>query len=334
MLILHVLMLMTVLGLVGNDPAGLVAAEHAGEGSRIIASVGMPGVTKCVSVEGRYAYVGYRGGIEIFDVADPSNPLPIETLDIGGDGGYVNEIRIDGDRAYVSASFSGVFVLDLTSPEHPVILSRLDNLGEVIGVDVHGDRLYVSATGRGLLTFDVDESGNLSLVDQRRVSLSGQSGPTVNAMFVQRVGRSIYVSGRRMGLAIFEPLENNHLRDVSVTKTADEAFGFEIVGTTAYICDQDTGFTTIDVSSPRWPRYLATLELPGFAYDVDVEGTRAYVASTEGGIHVIDVYDPAAPMLIEQVDGFEWAIDIDVVGRYGYVADGRGGVKVIEFARD
>lgn len=299
--------------------------------SRIVATVETPGVAKCVTVEGRYAYVGYAGGMLIYDVANPLKPERISAIKTAS---YVNEIRIDGSMAYLACSFDGVIKLDVSDPANPVRMSQLNGLGEVTGIDVYGETIYASATGKGLITIELDESASLSIVDQRRVTLSGQGGPTVHAMCVQRVGQNIYLSGRSTGLAIIEHIGSNSPHDVSVIRTADEAFGFEIVGTTAFICDQDTGFTTIDVSSARWPEYLATLPLPGFAYKVDVEGTRAYVASTDAGIHIIDVYDPAVPRLIEQVHGLEWAFDIEVVGRHGFVADGRGGFKVIEFARD
>lgn len=323
---MFLMILMTLIGL--NASTDQPGAERS---SRIVATVETPNVAKCVTVEGRYAYVGYRGGMLVYDVANPLKPELISTITTGS---YVNEIRVDGGRAYLACSFDGVIMLDVSDPANPIRLSQLNGLGEVTGIDVYGDTIYASATSKGLITIELDESAFLSIVDQRRVTLSGQGGPTVHAMSVQRVGQNIYLSGRSTGLAIIVQLGSSSPQDVSVIRTADEAFGFEIVGTTAFICDQDTGFTTIDVSSARWPEYLATLPLPGFAYTVEVEGTRAYVASTDAGIHVIDVYDPAVPSLIEQIHGLEWAFDIEVVGRHGFVADGRGGFKVIEFARD
>lgn len=295
------------------------AAESA---SRIVATVETPDVAKCVTVEGRYAYVGYAGGMSVIDLADPTSPVLVEDLDFGDS--YVNEIKVIGDRAYLAAGFNGVIVVDLSDPAHPKQLSEHGKLGEVMGIDVHGTKVYATG-GAGLSTLEVDRDGVLILLKQRSTGL---------AQCVQFVNDSIFVSSRRYGLSIFEPLDNHHARDVSVTKTADEAFGFEVVGNIAYICDQDTGFTTMDISERRWPRYLSTIKLPGFSYRVDVEGTRAYVASTKAGIHVIDVHDPLNPTLLELVDGFEYVFDIDVVGRYGYVADSDGGFKVIEFARE
>lgn len=308
------------LGLLGGTG---VAVEADRVGSRVVATMETPGVAKCVTVEGRYAYVGYRGGMLVYDVSEPTEPDLVETLELGKH--YVNEIRIVGDRAYLAAGFGGILVIDLSDPGDLKPVGGFSELGEVLGVDVHGSVVYASGNSVGLGTLQYDD-GKMTFVGQRRLAVGGQ--------FVQRVGDSVYVSDRRAGLAIFEASANDHAKDVSLTKTADEAFGFQIVGNIAYICDQDTGFTTIDVSSARWPKYLATVRLPGFAYKVDVEGTRAYVASTEAGIHVIDVYDPASPRVIDAVGGMEWAFDIDVVGRFGYVADGRGGFKVIEFARD
>ncbi len=302
-----------------NASSEPLAAEPA---SRIVATGDTPGVAKCVTVEGRYVYVGYRGGMSVFDLADPASPELVDDLDFGD--AYVNEIKVIGDRAYLAAGFNGVIVVDLSNAARPKQLSEHGKLGEVMGIDVHGTKVYVTS-GIGLITLETNRDGILTVLKQRSTGL---------AQCVQFVNNSIFVSSRRYGLSIFEPLDNHHAKDVSVTRTADEAFGFDIVGNIAYVCDQDTGFTTMDISDTRWPKYLSTIELPGFAIRVDVEGTRAYVASTDAGIHVIDVYDPAAPRLIEQIHGLEWAFDIEVVGRHGFVADGRGGFKVIEFARD
>ena len=67
-----------------------------------------------------------------------------------------------------------------------------------------------------------------------------------------------------------------------------------VVGTTAYVADNNSGLQVIDVSTPASPQIIGSVATPGHAYDVTVVGTTAYVADNNSGLQVIDVSNPAS----------------------------------------
>lgn len=139
--------------------------------SRIIATAQTPSTAKCVSVEGYLAYVGYRGGLAVYDIADPAEPRLIS--DMNTCGSYIHEIRVIGDRAYAAAGFDGVLVLDLANPAQPEIIASRGELVEIMGVDVHGQMLYASGNAAGLATMMIGEDDTLTLMGRRRLTVGG-----------------------------------------------------------------------------------------------------------------------------------------------------------------
>jgi hypothetical protein len=70
-----------------------------------------------VSADGSLAVVAIgAGGIQTFDVSDPSNPRSLNTLDTGEGG----DVTLQGDYAYVAGRNGGFTVVDVSDPSNPV----------------------------------------------------------------------------------------------------------------------------------------------------------------------------------------------------------------------
>jgi len=101
---------------------------------------------KTTVVSGNYVYMACGGGgLRILDVSDPSNPVEAGVCEFTGSGA----LAISGKYAYCT-SHSALDVVDVSSPNSPVLVARLDlseenDLSyEVNGVAVQGDYAYVS----------------------------------------------------------------------------------------------------------------------------------------------------------------------------------------------
>ena len=108
----------------------------------------------------------------------------------------------------------------------------------------------------------------------------------------------------------------------------------------AYLCEEYTGVTIVDVSEPTAPQWRSSIPLgfgggpfsvPAHVYDLDVAGDFLYVANNDAGLRVFDVSDPASPVEVVLVD--DSAFGGAVLGVYAagvrlYVLAGGGGVSV------
>ncbi|MDY6954769.1 MAG: dockerin type I domain-containing protein, partial [Thermodesulfobacteriota bacterium] len=88
----------------------------------------------------------------------------------------------------------------------------------------------------------------------------------------------------------------------------------------------------VDVSDPRDPTIIGSVDTPGTASGVAVIGEKAYVADGLWGLQVIDVSDPRDPTIIGFVDTPGTASGVAVIGEKAYVADHDKGLAVCSLA--
>ncbi|MCK4413189.1 MAG: hypothetical protein KAY32_06570 [Candidatus Eisenbacteria sp.] len=121
----------------------------------------------------------------VLDVSNPDNPTPVEYYDLG-DTGYhhAGAIHLDGATAYLTDSYIGLKVLDVTDPGNVIELGQYNIVGYIDLLAWRGD--VVAAAGiPGIWLFDVSipsdpdtfasvpmpPSGNLN--DLERLAIAG-----------------------------------------------------------------------------------------------------------------------------------------------------------------
>ncbi|MHB9049736.1 MAG: Ig-like domain-containing protein, partial [Pirellulales bacterium] len=112
--------------------------------------------------------------------------------------------------------------------------------------------------------------------------------------------------------------------------TPDYAQGVAVVGTRAYVADNEAGLLILDVSDPAAPSLLGRYDSPGNACRVVVVGGLAYLADARGGLQIISVANPAAPALLKGVGTPDAALGITVVGTRAYVAANNSGLVIVD----
>lgn len=302
----------------------MMFGAHAGaiEGSRIVNTVDMPGFTMAVEVEGDHAFVGYRGGVAIFDVRTGDEPRAAGRVALGS---MVHQIVIRDGHAFVASS-EGMYVIDIGDLASPEVIGHVDEIGETKGLAVDGDRVFVSCTSGDVTSFDISDPSDPKQLSKRVLEMWNP--------FIVVQDNLAYVCNRKEGLVVLNVSKEKFIRRVSATATGHEPFCLALDGEHALIADKEAGLTIWNVRLPLRPQVVSTLKLGSFAYGIELVDSLAYISGNEDGVYVVDVSDMKHPTLIERIDTPENAYQVAVHGRYGYVADGKGGLRVIEFARD
>jgi len=98
-----------------------------------------------------------------------------------------------------------------------------------------------------------------------------------------------------MGFRIFDVSDPSNASLLSEVPTLGTMMEFDVVGTTLYASEGDSGLEIFDVSDPSNPVAIGMYSEPGFfAQDVVVNGARAYVNGGEN-LKIFDVSDPTSP---------------------------------------
>ena len=284
--------------------------------------------------DGKGGPEGYRGGLAIYDVSQPSAPKLITKWET--EGGGVHRYDFDGRYAYVSASKQGfvgniVVVLDLQDPAHPQEVSHwwIPGQWEAGGEEYPwhdftepkchhplrvGDRLYVSYWHHGLFILDISDLSKPKLISQHRRSPAFPH-PTHTCLVIPKL-----LKGRKIMVVADE--------DVAKLRPAPPAFSW-----------------VFDITEETLPTPIATIQVPG----IDTEkpqpnmtgchqpserfsGSIIPFAWFAQGLRLFDIADPYAPREVgyfqpDPPTGAERASSNDVT------MDGQGLIYLIDRIR-
>ncbi|MBX3743996.1 MAG: hypothetical protein KF833_01675 [Verrucomicrobiae bacterium] len=244
------------------------------------------------------------GGLQVFDVSNPLQPVLLGNL---GTTGEPTAVHVVGNIACLAAGSVGIHLIDVGDPTRMVRLSGLTTVGAASRVQVVENIAYVAYQGSGLQVLDVSDPAR----PLRRGSLS---------------------LGTHLGLLTDMHVSGGH---AYITEVGWAPFGQSPSTPSLYV---------LDVSNPARPVRVGSLILPGQAYAVRVAGDFAYVSTgrsaaigpddgNSAGLWVVDVSDPTRPMVAghfqpPNLDNGAYALDVS--GRRVFMADPNGRVMVVD----
>lgn len=284
-----------------------------------IVGLGAPaGIMYESRIVGDLLYAAGTGGLEVFDVTDPTNPVLLGSVALaGGPSG----LAVDGPLAYVAARSGGLFVVDCTNPASPLQVGALATGGMVQDVAVAGNLLYLANDGLGLQIVDVEDPTTPVLV--------GSLATGGNAQDVAVHGGIAYLADYSEGLQIIDVsdptiptlLNNYNPGNIVVDVWVD----FPI----AYIANWLQDLTIIDVSDPLNPVHLSQTPTDGIVNGVEAHGDRLHVSDRGAGVKVFDVSDPSAPVLVGGVNPVNDAESATADGEFAAVPSRGTGTHLV-----
>jgi hypothetical protein len=218
----------------------------------------------------------------------------------------MEDISVDGGRAYLSAWGYGVLIVDLADPGAPSELGRFA-FPFASTIEAHGDRVYVASTTNGGLFKILDVSNPAAPSELGSLATSQTYGLTVRGDYAYLVDGADFGDG---GLRVVDVSDPAAPTVVGQDTGCTYANGIDVSadGNTAYVaCAADENFVgtlrIVDTTDKANPVVLGSLALPGstqlpdynVAHAVIVDGDLAYVGH-EYGVDEIDVSDPANPV--------------------------------------
>lgn len=280
----------------------------------------------------------FRGLVHIVDISDPAAmrkaaevPTPGPALDI----------KIAGDLAVIGVQANegdfGLLILDISDPENPAELSRLEEpgWGGVHNLFIHGDRLYLAhMASPGVSIVDI------SVPAAPVVSGFWQHGTFSNAVHDVFIGDGVAaVSDFESGLVLLDLTDPDApalLAEVPFPEGIHSAWA---EGGYVY-CNQEFGgwerrLHVVDIADPRRPRVVHSFgSRPPPHRDIFgphnpwVRDGLLYWAYYDAGLRVFDLGDPARPVEVgyHTYPGFAWSVTPHDDGLL-YVADATVGIQ-------
>lgn len=231
------------------------------------------------------------------DFEPPGSPILSDSLMLSYTGGWpfgsANEAEYDFGRDLVfCSSGGGVYVMDCSTPEDPVILSSSTHCRGFVTDLCYSEAdsiLYITAGEAGLEIWDLTDP----LFPVRLSSLQ----------FPYEL-HGVAISG---DLACVSSIYSADFYTVDITDREDPAIlgscdlsGFagklEIQGDHAFVEASGAGLVVVDISDPSSPFEAADCPISDFAAGLMLQGNYAYMTSSSY-LRIYDIQNPEAPAL-------------------------------------
>lgn len=197
------------------------------------------GSTIAVSVQGDYAYIGQGSHLAILDITNPASP----TL-IGKTASFPNivqDIYVDGKYAYVTTLYSGLRVVDISTPSSPSEIGYYDTPGLARGIALMGDyALIADGYDSGVRVLNISNPTSLSEVG----FYDTPGDPRGITVFENHA----YIADGSSGLRIVDFTNPSTPNELGFYDTPNYAYRVVLSGIHAYVADWDGGLRVIDIS--------------------------------------------------------------------------------------
>ncbi len=296
-----------------------------------------------IAVSGDLVFVAdWHGGLHIIDASDPLSPQKLSVFnDAPGSGIQFITLRgvtVAGNHAYLSLGFEGLVVLDISSPEHPSLISRIfleDSTNEPKKVIVSGDRLFV-LTEKKLFEVDIKDHALPRIIGQ-------YEKPGWLLTDFAMAGEHLYLTARNNSsnenaIQILNVSVRGNI--LATTSLGMEAYPVSIDATAHDIfVNTINAVTRFDISNPVAPVAVGVPSAPTFA--LAIEGDDLYrIRWPEDNVNpvvVIASHKLSNPIPFIEVGNLEippldYITGIDVVDKVAHVSDWSGGFQIIDFS--
>ena len=284
----------------------------------LVGQIGGPVQAVAVSGDRVYAGIGLRMVVlsaATLEETGATRPFPQ----------FIEDIAVEGGRAYLAAGGAGLRIVDVSDPTRPVEIGVWDSPGYAEGVAVSGNVVYLADGPLGLRILDVS---NPALPVELASAYVMQ-----NVCKVALTGGYAYLAAGGSGLLVVEVTDPRRPVETAVLDTPGHAYHVAIKADKAYIADGWQGVLVAGIADPSHPVPVGSAPTNGWAMHLCVSHGRALVANSGFGLLVLDLADPSHPIEVASWDETPIAaIRVAALGDVAYIADRDWGVRAVDLA--
>jgi hypothetical protein len=269
-----------------------------------------------VVVVGNYCYLASDyGGLRIYDISNPANPVNIANTN---NGEQAFGIAVSGNYCYLAGHTDGLWIYDISNPTNPVTVSHTNNGGYAYKVAVAGHYCYLANYIDGLRIYDVSNPANPVNV--------GQINPGGGIRGIAIAGHYCYLANINDGLWVYDV--SNPAYPISIAHKNDGGDSRDVIvsGNYCYLANGMDGLRIYDISNPANPVNVGHNNA-GYSVGVAVAGHYCYLANYTDGLLVCDISDPAHPITVDQNNNVGETWSVAAVGNYCYIG-GEDGLRI------
>ena len=240
-----------------------------------------------ILIQDNIAYIGGLNRINIYDLSDLENPLYLSTVNIID---YCVSLSIYNNMLYASCGQGGLYFIDISDPQLPLIETHYDNFLCTTLIDIKWPIMFVQLFDTGLIKLlNIEDPENIEIVgeimslseefiisndvlyinaEQNHINLFDVSNPfePIQLSSLEGVGcplilvdEILYTRGN--GIDVFQIDENFELSPLGMYDSWAIVEGFEVIDGIAFDITRWEGLQILDLSDPIEENCIGSCEL-------------------------------------------------------------------------
>jgi hypothetical protein len=244
---------------------------------------------------------------------------------------YAFQVERRGNYAYITDFDFGLYILDVSDPNEPFLISKLE-LPFVFDIVLQGDFAYLS-----FMVLDTGLSG-FRILDISNPAVPIQVGEYhTDGFCLGLTAKDNYVYATNV--PFFLP-SSIHIVDVSVPSQPDKRSeytgNFQWLQTKGDLLILVSGeeFSILDISvDPENPTPRGTEQVTGAQlYSLYIDGDLAFSGDQiSGALYIFDIFNPDLPQHVGTYDTSGETYSVKATNNIAYMADGLGGLHLVDY---
>lgn len=254
-----------------------------------------------VWVEDGFAYLANRKGrggrLLVVDVRQPDAARVVGAYR----NGSLTDVVLDGHLAYALDAFGGLQVLDVSQPQHPILLGTQLISGVAQGIALYNTYVLAAAGPGGLHLIDVSQPHQPTTLAQ--LGLDGES------VDVTRWGTYGYVAAGTAGIAVIDLAQPATPRLMGYIQPDPDEPDTKVVRLIAgdeylYASNTNSELLVLSLALPQQPRLQQRLSNPhGTLWALALHDQLLYATTILKHLMIFDVSDPAQTQRLLEAQG-------------------------------
>lgn len=257
--------------------------------------------------------------LRLYNSSNPTQPQLLGSLN--STTPVFGNVYVSGNYVYIACRVAGVYIVNITNPTAPAIVSYYDTPGTAESVTVVGTLAYVADGIKGILVMDVSQPSSPRLV---------------SSYITPAYTTDVAIQGNIAYLA-----QTNHLNILDITTLSNMIFvaynttkceSILVQNQRVYCSAGAYGMYILDATVLASPVALSTTP-PSFnganrKSVLSASGTTLYIANDSGGLTVLDVTTGSKPVVLQSEYTLGLTTSVAIEGQYLYFSNQHSGINV------
>ncbi|MCP3672231.1 MAG: hypothetical protein GY814_17725 [Gammaproteobacteria bacterium] len=283
------------------------------------------GQSRDVLIDGEYIYTADGTvGLVVVQATPEGQVDKLEALQFS-DGGRASHLAKNGNILYMASQSAGIWVINVSNPAVPTLVTEITASDEVVYVERVGDFLYASAKNYFVI-YDISTADAPVFLGELELSSPNQN--------IKVVGDYAYVAAYNKGLRVIDIRAPAAPSLVLEIEAEFNARAIEYYDGHIYI-GGNGALKSYDISNPESPELiggalLSANRAAAAPNDFYLWKNFLFVSSGVEGVYVVDIRNPESPKLETGVLTLGEAQSVSVSGRRVAIAVTFGGVQFVD----